>query len=263
MAKPVKPVVKPILRGTWHGKYATHKGLKMMLSVLFIAILYTILGLMLSFESAFLRIATSLILIGFAGMYMYFQGANAGEGDVHFAEIIYQHKQEGKDVAQEDLERCFHPAKGFYEVLIGLLPYLVITLVFAVLAKPLTYSLGVLPSWLNATMKETRVGEALSYYSNYSQSLFMPILRVIARACTMPFINMSLLLDTNGVLWAERLTPLWVSIAPLAFGFGYLQGPKIRTKVNTGIKIGIHKKKKKARKARKVRSASKTPERLI
>ena len=34
MAKPVKPVVKPILRGTWHGKYATHKGLKMMLSVL-------------------------------------------------------------------------------------------------------------------------------------------------------------------------------------------------------------------------------------
>ncbi len=263
MAKPVKPVVKPILYGTWNGGYPTRKGFKMMLSILFIGILYTILGLMLSFDSAFLRIATSFVLIFFAAFYMYSQGINAGESDAHFSEIMYQHQQEGKIIAPQDLDRCYHPGKGFYEILIALIPYLMITLVFAFMVQPLIYTLGVLPSWLSASMQQTHVGEALSYYTNNSSLLFMPILRVIVRALTMPFINVALLLDTNGMLWAERLTPLWISIAPLAYGIGYLQGPSVRTKVNTGIKIGVHNKKRKERKARKVRTASKTPERLI
>lgn len=263
MAKPVKLVVKPILYGTWNGGYATRKGLKMILSILFIGILYTILGLMLSFDSAFLRVLTSSVLIFFACFYMYSQGINAGEGDAHFSEIMYQHQQEGKTIAPQDLDRCYHPGKGFYEVMVALIPYLLITLVFAFLVRPLTYTLGVLPSWLNSSMEQTHVGEALSYYTSSSTSLFMPILRVIVRALTMPFINVALLLDTNGMLWAERLTPLWISFAPLAYGIGYLQGPSVRTKVNTGIKIGVHNKKRKERKARKVRTASKTPERLI
>ncbi len=262
MAKQVKPVVKPYMRGSWHGRDAVRKGIRMILSVLFISILYLVLGLLLSFDSAVFRVLTSCILIAVAALYMYFQGASSGEADTSFAEIMYEHDREGKTVVPGDHDRCFHPGKGFFEVLIALIPYLLVTLVFAFLAQRITYTLGVLPSWVDSSA-QTHVGEALSYYSIQNSSLFMSVLRIVARALTMPFINISLLLGSGGVLWAERLTPLWVSVAPLAYGFGYLQGPRIRIRVNTGIQIGLHKKKRKERRERKARTSSKRPEQLI
>ena len=261
--KQVKPVVKPYLRGIWRSKYAARKGLKMIFSILFISFIYLLLGVLLSFNLLMLRVLTSAIIVAVAAMYMYFQGANSGETDTAFGEIMYQHEQDGRTVVQTDLERCYHPAKGFYIVLIALVPYLLLTLVFAVLAQPITYSLGVLPSWVEGPALQTHVGEALAYYNIQNSSMFMPILRIIARAITMPFINAALLFGTNATLWAERLTPLWVMIAPLAYGLGYLQGPKLRVKINTGIAIGLRKKKRKDRKARKARAANKKPEQLI
>ena len=263
MAKQIKPVIKPYLMGSWHGKYAFHKGVKMTVSILFISFIYVLLGLMLSFDSLALRVITSTILIVFAASYMFFQGANSGEADTAFSEIMYTHEQDGKAVVAYDRERCYHPGKGFYEVLIGLIPYLLITLVFAVLAQPLTYTLGVLPGWLLSSSAQSHVGEALQYYEIHNISAFMTVLRVVARVITMPFINIALLLDVNTVLWTERLTPLWVSIAPLAYAFGYLQGPAMRIKVNTGIKIGVHKKKRKERKAQKARTANNRPKQLV
>ncbi|MFH1512178.1 MAG: hypothetical protein ABIG45_02365, partial [Bacillota bacterium] len=120
-----------------------------------------------------------------------------------------------------------------------------------------------LPSWLDAPAQQTHVGEALAYYSVNDASMFMSILRIAARAVTMPFINVALHLGAGGVLWAERLTPLWVALAPLAYGLGYMQGPKLRIKINTGIKIGIHNKKRKERKARNARATGRKPEQLI
>ncbi|MFH1512694.1 MAG: hypothetical protein ABIG45_05030, partial [Bacillota bacterium] len=96
--KPTKPVIKPYLRGSWHGREATRKGFKLIFSILFISFLYLLLGLMLSFDSLVLRVLTASILIGFAALYMYFQGANNGESDTAFAEIMYEHEQDGKAV---------------------------------------------------------------------------------------------------------------------------------------------------------------------
>lgn len=263
MTKQIQPVVKPYLRGSWHGRDAVRKGVKMILSVLFVSILYLILGLLLNFDSLALRVITSGVLVVTASLYMFFQGANSGEADTAFAEIMFEHEKEGKTVVEGDRERCFHPAKGFFKALIALLPYLAVTIVFAFLAKRITYSLGVLPSWVAAPAQQTRVGEALAYYNVYNASLLMSVLRIVSRAITMPFISVFLSLGTDGVLWAERLTPLWVCVAPLAYGFGYLQGPKLRIKVNTGIKIGVRKKKRKERKERKARVAGNKPEQLI
>jgi hypothetical protein len=263
MAKQIRPVIKPFMRGSWHGKIAVRKGARMILSILFIAFLYFLLGLMLSFDSLAMRAITSFALVAFAASYMYFQGASNGEADTAIAEIMYQHDKDGQAIDPIDRERCFHPGKGFFEIFIALIPYLILTLAFAVLAKPLYYSLGVLPSWVDTPAQQTHVSEALAYYAVTDSSVFMAILRIIARSVTMPFINVSLLLGTNAVLWAERLTPLWVSLAPLAYGFGYLQGPNMRIKVNTGIKIGVHNKKRKERKARKTRFENNKPQQLI
>lgn len=267
MAKQVKPVVKPLLYGPWNSKDATRKGFKLMLSILFISFIYILLGLLLSFDSTILRIMSSTIIIFFAAYYMFTSGTAAGETDAHYSEIMYEHKKEGKSVTEQDLARCYHGAKGFYEIGIALIPYLIITLVFAVMTEPIVYSLGVLPSWLEYPIKQTNTGDALAYYTAGTTAMFFPILRVIVRAMTMPFINVALLLGDNCVLWTERLTPLFISVAPLAYSFGYLQGPQIRTRVNTGIKIGVHKKKRKARKDKKTRTqqpkSPKSPERLI
>ena len=196
--KKVKPVVKPYLLGTWHSKYATRKGYKLMLSILFVSFLYLLLGVLLSFDSLTLRILTSVIIVTVATMYMFFQGANSGEADTAFSEIMYQHKEDGKEVVQTDYERCYHPAKGLYSVLVALIPYLLVTLVFAFLVQPITYSLGVLPSWLETPAQQTHVNEALAYYETLEMDVFMSVLRILARAITMPFINVSLLLGTNG-----------------------------------------------------------------
>jgi hypothetical protein len=263
MAKtPVQPVVKPYLSGSWHGRDATKKGQKLILSILFISFLYLLLGVLINFNSLALHIATSAVIVALAAMYMFFQGANSGEADTAFAEILYEHEKDGKTIVPGDRERCFHPAKGFYIVLIGLIPYLLVTLLFAFLAQPILYALGVLPDWLSGVSQQTHVAEALAYYNLQDTPMFIPILRIIVRAMTMPFINVSLSLGTMGVLWAERLSPLWVMIAPLAYAFGYLQGPRLRIRVNTGIAIGLRNKRRKQRRERKARSTQK-PQQLI
>ena len=261
--KPIAPVVKPYLRGKWNGTFATKKGLRMIWSILFISFLYLLLGLLLSFESHVVRIISSIVVVAFAAMYMYYQGASSGETDTAFSEIMYEHQQSGKTVVESDSERCFHPAKGFYEVAIALIPYLLITLVFAILAQPIVYSLGGLPAWVSTPASQTHVSEALAYYNIHDESMFVPILRIVARSLTMPFINAALPFGTQSVLLMERLTPLWVMIAPLAYGFGYMQGPKVRIKINTGIAIGLRKKKRKQNKERKARAEAKKPEQLI
>ena len=67
----------------------------------------------------------------------------------------------------------------------------------------------------------------------------------------------------DAALLAERLSPLFVLLAPLGYGLGYTQGRKLRDKINTGIKMGDDRKKRRERKARKQRQRSKSPERLI
>ena len=134
--------------------------------------------------------------------------------------------------------------KDFVKFLIGLLPYLVITLVFAVLAKPLTYSLGVLPSWLNATMKETRVGEALSYYSNYSQSLFMPFYGLSPRLYHAVYQHVTFTGYQRCVVGGTPDASLGQH-CPACVWLWVSTRAKNQNKVNTGIKIGIHRKRRK------------------
>ncbi|MEA5000093.1 MAG: hypothetical protein VB087_12000, partial [Candidatus Limiplasma sp.] len=72
---------------------------------------------------------------------------------------------------------------------------------------------------------------------------------------TMPFIQVALAMGRDAVLLAERLTPLWVLVAPVGYALGYAQGINVRARVNTGIAIGDQRKKRKARKEQRARQA--------
>ncbi len=261
--KPIQEVVKPLLIGSWHGRDAWKQGLKLMLNMLFVSLIYLILSLLLTFDALFLRVITALVLIATAAGYLYANGVSAGEGDAGFGEIMYLRDQEGRAITAEDRERCFHPAKGLFAVLVGAAPYLIITLIFACVTTQSTYQLGVLPSWLTRYTRQSGIGDALQYYQGRGGIELITIVRIVVRCMTMPFINVAVGLGDVATLWAERLTPIWVLIAPMGYAYGYAQGIKMRTKINTGIAIGEQKKKRRERKARRERSKSRSPQQLI
>ena len=261
--KKIPEVRKPTLTGSWHGRDAVKLGMKLMLSILFVSLMYLLLSLLLSFDALALRVIAGLILVFSAGAYLYYNGMNAGEADAAFGEIMYTREQEGKTVSQIDHDRCFHPAKGFFAVLVGVAPYVMITLVFAFLTELSTYALGVLPGWLTRYTRQSGIGDALAYYQTNTGVSLLTVLRIVVRSITMPFMNIAVKLGDIPTLWAERLSPLWVLIAPLGYGFGYMQGLAARVRVNTGIAIGVQKKKRRERKEKRARAQKNTPERLI
>ena len=261
--KPVTQVKKPILKGSWHGKDAWKLALKRMLSMLAVTVIYLIAGMLLSFESLWGRLLSCIAVAGLVIYYQYYQGMVRGENDAAFAEIMYTRQEGGRSVEKDDRARCFHPFKGMFAALVGAAPFVAFAVVYAVLTRPITYTLGVLPSWTEALMRQSEFGDALRYYENVGSMGVMDILRVIDRAMILPFVNAFSYTGNDAALLAERLSPLFVLLTPLGYGLGYTQGRKLRDKINTGIKMGDDRKKRRERKARKQRQRSKSPERLI
>lgn len=256
-------VHKPILVGSWHGKDAYKLGKAVMLSILAITVLYLIVGLLFSVDILWVRMIMAVLVVGLAAMYLYNMGMRNGEADAAFAEIQYEREREGKSIEGPDRARCFHSAKGFFAVLIGVLPFVLMATVFALIVQPAEYTLGVLPGWIENLMRQREFGDALEYYAIRNGVQVMDIYRIVVRAMVMPFINVAVFAGDSATLWVERLSPLLLCIAPLGFGFGYQNGIKLRVRINTGILIADNKKKRKERKERKRRQHSDSPERLI
>ena len=261
--KPVALVKKPILKGSWHGKDAWKLALKRLLSMVAVTVIYLIGGMLLSFESLWGRVLAAVAIVGLAVYYQYYQGMTQGQNDAAFAEIMYDRQESGRPVTEGDRARCFHPFKGMFAALTGALPFFVFTVAYAAMARPMTYTLGVLPSWTEALMRQSEFGDALRYYENVGSLGAMDILRVLDRAMVMPLVNVFSYVSNDAALLGERLSPLFVLLAPLGYGLGYTQGKTLRDKINTGIKMGDERKKRRERKARRQRQRSKSPERLI
>lgn len=265
-AKPkpkVEEVKKPYLTGGWHGQDAWRLAGKRALALLAISVIYLVAGMMLSFDSLIGRILPSVFIVAAVAYYEFAQGMTRGQSDTAFAEIMYERDQSHKDVSQTDRERCFHPLKGYFAALVGAAPFVLFTLVFACVTKQETYQLGVLPSWTEGLMRQNEFGDALRYYGQNTGFGAVDIARIIDRACVMPFINVAAYIGSDASLLVERLSPILVLIAPIWYGVGYARGPKARARINTGIKMGDERKKKRERKERKRRQQSRAPERLI
>lgn len=261
--KTIKEVKKPILMGSWHGKDAFRQGRKLMLSILAVTVVYLLLGMVLLMDSMVMRALICVGMVFLAAAYLYSQGMTKGEGDAAHGEIMYQRVKDGLEIAGVDRDRSYHPAKGFFAVMVGALPFVLLAVVFAFLTKPAAYTLGVLPSWLEPFRNQNELGDALRYYSAGTGMVAMDIYRIVVRAMVMPFINVATGIGDQAVLWAERLSPALLLIAPMGYGLGYRNGLKARVRINTGIAVGEAKKKKRARREQKKRAEHKPPERLV
>ena len=148
-SKQPEVVVKPILKGAWNSKEAYRLAPKRTLSILLIGVVYVFFSVMAAFDNPVLRIIMSASVIGIAFFSQYTKGMEAGEKDAAYSEIMYERKQEGRTVSPEDEQRCFHPFRGAYATLLGAIPFVIICLIYAFMAKPWTYELGVLPGWMD------------------------------------------------------------------------------------------------------------------
>lgn len=156
----------------------------------------------------------------------------------------------GKQITLIERARCFHPAKGFYSVLIGMSPFLILAILLALMAREQVYTLGGLPSWVKSFETRADIGLALAYYHENISVGLVGVLRIIIRLLLFPYINMIGTDSAKGLLLLEQMSPLVILIIPMLYALGYLRGPDLRARVHGSLKADSKRRKYREQKAR-------------
>ena len=249
----IKPIKKPYLTGRPFGRQVFSRLWRVVgLYVLFV-FLYLILGTALTFGNTVLRVSVNVLLFLAMCALTYMEGLRNGDADVAFAEIAYTRRENGKNVDEEDLQKCFHPLKGFVTAILGALPFLLCALVYALIVHKQTYQLQSLPSWVGSYSTAEDIMLPLSYYQREVSLGLEGVLRIVVRLMIYPFVNMVGASNINGMYLMDRISPLIVLIPALTYGFGYLYGPSSRALTHGSIASNRRKQKRRQRRERKAR----------
>ena len=254
-----KPVYKPYLRGTVVSRLAAKRSLHIMLLMALLAFFGALISGVLSLENTALRFIMNAFIVAMGASLLYNNGARQGENDVAFGEIALKHQNEGTEVTAKEKDACYHPCKGFFTALVGAAPFLLIAIVYALIAEKQTYTLGVLPNWVQSYETWDDIGPALAYYHETASATLGDWLRVIVRLMLFPFMNMFGGSDYSKLYVLDRISPLLTLILPTFYGLGYLRGPYLRALVHGNIRLARRRQNRDQRKAREQR-AKKTPQ---
>ncbi len=252
------PVRKPFLKGRAFSPQCWKRGLRVLVYQVALIFIFLFIGQVLLTDSVPLRIVLNLLVVAGFFMLMHGEGSRAGLDDVAFAEIALGRRESGKEIEKRDLDRCYHPLKGLFTVLVGMLPLLLVAVVFAFITREQTYVLGGLPSWLSAYEQRADVGLALSYYHEAQGMGIESVLRIIVRLLLFPYINMVGTDSSSLLLLVERLSPLLMLVIPMGYAVGYLRGPALRARVHGAIKADAQRRVRREKKARAQRKAPKS-----
>lgn len=253
-------VYKPYLKGNWHGASALKKCGKILVYYLIFAFMYLLLGAILQSDTPALAWGLNAVALFLCGALMYTDGARTGENETALGEIAYSRQQAGKEVKPQEKDKCFHPAKGWFTAFAALLPLIIVCAVYAVMAQKQLYQLQALPSWVTAFEQDGEVLRPLQYYTTGASVTVEDILRVIVRMLIFPFVQIARLYGNDGILLADRLSPLLVCVPALGYPLGYLTGPRSRAMVHGNIRTNDRRalrRKKKAVKASRQRTEKK------
>ncbi|NMD39049.1 MAG: hypothetical protein GYA87_10275 [Christensenellaceae bacterium] len=224
------------------GKSAFKLGIRVFLSMFALIFVFLIFGSLLVFKNRIVSIAVNSSFIILCFYFMFMNGMSSGESNAAHSEIVFKKMLIGEPVDAINKDKCFHKLKGVSAVLIGLSPFLVLTIIFAAITTKQYYTLGSLPAWVNTYRYQTDLGLALDYYYQFDPITFFDILRVIVRASTMPFFSMFNDAGVNTIYLLEKLTPLLIMVVPSGFALGYTFGEKSRIKINASIKANQKRK---------------------
>ena len=261
--KPVEPVKKPFVRGTITDERTWKAALTFFGMLLLTIFMSFLVCSMMNFGQDVLRILVNALVEALILGILFNNASGAGTEAVARGEILYQRKERGRDVAKSEERLCFHPLKGYFNAFIGTIPILICAIILALTTSRQTTSYGVLPSWMSIYNRRAEVGDALVAYTVSAGMTFGDGMRLIVRVCMMPFVSMVGADNRDAMLLLERLSPLIVLLPAVAYGTGYLQGVRLRSKVHTEIAHNNRSRARKERKARRKRAAgTKAPEQL-
>lgn len=257
----IKEAAKPFHRGRAFTGLAARRGARVLVLSLVFVILYLFLGQMLVSLRGAWQAALNLAVLLAAGVYLYLEGGGAGEDDVAFGEIVYARMEQGQAPGAKDDARCYHPLKGFFTAWMGVLPLLVPTVVFALIATKQVYHLGGLPGWVSALERHPEVGLALQYYREAQPVSAEGVLRVVVRLLLFPYVALFGAEDAGRMLLMERLSPILLCVVPCFYAVGYLTGPARRARVHHDI--AANKKRRAAREKREKQRRREQPKRMV
>lgn len=249
-------VYKPYQKGNWCSGLAVKRGLKLILYYIVFAFLYLVAGTALQFDNIILRIVCNALLMLACCAIIFMNAARVGEEEVAYGEIILARKGTDKEVSKKDLDRCFHPFKGVFVMLVAAVPLMLLLLPHALTAQLQTYSLQSLPGWVSGGFRgQSEITAPLSYYQRDTSMTFLDFLRIVSRLLNFPFVNMASPGGAQALLTVDRLSPLLVWLPAAAYPLGYLSGPRSRALVHGDIKTSTTRYQKRAKKAAKARKA--------
>lgn len=248
-AKKRELVYAPYQRGDWHDKTAVRRGLSILTYYLVFAFLYVLLGATLQFDNAILRVAGNLVLVLACAMLLYMNGARDGEADTALGEIALTRAKTGKAVSPEDARRCFHPAKGFFVMGVGVALLLMLSISNALTAQKQVYTLQSLPTWVSAYGEQEEIALPLAYYRREVAFGVLDVIRLIVRVLVFPFANIATADNADAMLLVDRLSPLLVMLPALGYPLGYLSGPRARAMVHGDINNHEKRRQRRNRKA--------------
>lgn len=248
------PVYKPYLKGTAFSEATARRSLKVLGLMVVFAFFGVIASGVFSFDSSALRLFFNGLVVAFCAVIMYADGSRQGENDVALAEIALNRQNEGKPVSQKDRDNCFHPGKGFLTALLGAAPFVLVALVYALIATKQRYTLGVLPSWVSGYENQDEIGQALAYYHETASMGLEGVLRVAVRLFLFPYMNMFGNGNYEALYLLDKLSPLLCLAVPVFYGVGYLRGPHLRALVHGNIRQARRRQNRNERKAREQRA---------
>ena len=248
-------IFKPYLKGNWHDGAAVRRGLGLLLYYLLFAFLFLVAGSALNFGGTAVRVILNLLMVSVCAAILYMNGARLGEAEVAYAEIALARKEAGKPPEPKELERCYHPLKGLFIILVAALPLLAITVPHAVCAVKHVYALQVLPKWVSGYASQTEISLPLSYYRQQVSLNVLDVLRLVVRVLVFPFVNIATADNADAMLLVDRLSPLLVLLPLIGYPVGYWTGPRSRAAVHGDISSSNSRHQRRRNKAQKRRQA--------
>jgi hypothetical protein len=214
----------PIMRAQQFGGEVASMTGKMLGYILMVAFLSLVLSAVTGGGSIW-GLVINLILIVCFFMLEFMEGATRGEHDVTMSRMVESRLRE-KNVQPEkrELASCYGPQKAFIAFALATGVFFLLALAVALAAKPYTYALQDLPTWMNAYNGRDDVTSPLAFYRHVGSATVVDYIRIVVRACILPFVNLFPDVQESALL-IDRLSPLFIILLPLSYPLGYLMGP--------------------------------------
>ena len=226
-----KKAKKPVRRAQRWGKRVLPMAGRLVPMVILIAIMGLMFTALQALEIYWLRAVISAAVGAVMAILLYSEGLNSGVLDANASRNYVQAQEDGRKLTDAEDAACYHPIKALCAAMVIFGLPLVLSVVLAFNAKEYTYVLQSLPKWLTQTygVREDVMGP-LGAYGQSAGMAMLDWVRMFVRLFILVFIN--LFEDPQKMTaMVDRLSPLMVSVLPIAYMVGYLLSPRKAEKI--------------------------------